>query len=147
VAPRATPPFEPELVPLVFEVCVSGERAVGAGAVTEPPVVPVLVVGGVGGTVLVLGTVLVPVGLVAVGAAGLVVVGAPVVVVPFAGVVVDGVVVDGPVVVVGLPAAGSVFRLSGSTTSEIGSEGRCVRVRVDVLVLDVELLDRALALI
>ena len=37
VAPRATPPFEPE-VALVFEVCVSGVRADGDGVVPAPPV-------------------------------------------------------------------------------------------------------------
>jgi hypothetical protein len=36
VAPRATPPFEPERVPLVFEVWVSGERAVGGSVAGEP---------------------------------------------------------------------------------------------------------------
>jgi hypothetical protein len=121
VAPRATPPFEPEPVPL--EVCVSGVRAAGGGVVPEPSVLPVLDVGAFG-TVPVVGTVLVPVGDMPVGVVGLVVVGTPVVVVPVAGgvpgvVAVGVVVVDGVVVVVGL-AAGSVFRLSGSTTSEIG---------------------------
>jgi hypothetical protein len=117
VAPRATAPLG--LVPLVGEVLVSGESAVG-GVAPEPPVLPVLDVGSLGGTTPAIGTVPVPVVVVPVGVVGLGVVGAPVVGTPVAvglpGVVVDGVVV---VVVVGL-AAGSLLRLSGSTTSEIG---------------------------
>jgi hypothetical protein len=116
VAPRATAPFDP--VPLVVEVLVSGESAVGG--VAPEPVLPVLEVGSLGGTTPAIGTVPVPVVVVPVGVVGLGVVGAPVVGTPVAvglpGVVVDGVVV---VVVPGL-AAGSLLRLSGSTTSEIG---------------------------
>jgi hypothetical protein len=117
VAPRATAPLDP--VPLVVEVFVSGESAVGCGAL-EPPVLPVPGVGSLGGTTPGIGTVPVPVVVVPVGVVGLGVVGAPVVGIPvdvgLPGVVVDGVVV---VVVPGL-AAGSLLRLSGSTTSEIG---------------------------
>jgi hypothetical protein len=148
VAPSATPPVELEPVPL--EVCVSGVRAAGGGVVPEPPVLPVLDVGSFG-TVPVVGTVLVPVGAMPVGFVGLVVVGTPVVVVPVAGgvpgvVAVGVVLVDGVVVVVGL-AAGSVFKLSGSTSSEIG-RGCCrVSVVVGVLVLVLELFDRPLAVI
>jgi hypothetical protein len=137
VAPSATAPLDPVL--LVFEVLVSGESAVG-GVTPEPSVLPVLL----GGTTPAIGTVPVPVGVVSVGVVGLGVVGAPVTGAPVAvgmpGVVVVGVVV-GVVVVVGLPAAGSLFRLSGSTTSEIGrgcgrlSVIRLVRVRVPVLEL------------
>jgi hypothetical protein len=144
VAPSATPPFAP-FVPLVFEVWVSGERAVGGCVVPDPSV---LDVGVLGGTVALIGTVLVPVGVVPVGTGGLVVVGAPVVVVPVAGglpgVVVDGVVVDG-VVVAGLPAAGSLFRLSGSITSEIGRGCRPASVVVGVGELLLDLLARSLA--
>jgi hypothetical protein len=134
VAPRATAPLEPEFVPLVFEVWVSGERAVGADVVPDPPVVPVFAAGVFDGAAPVLGTVLVPVGVAGVGVVGLVVVGTPVVVVAgglpavVVDVVVVGVVVDGVVVVVGLPAAGSLFRLSGSISSEIGSRRRRVSV-------------------
>jgi hypothetical protein len=117
VAPSATAPLEP--VPLVVEVLVSGESAVGCGA-PEPSVLPVLEVGSLGGATPEIGTVPVPVVVLPVGVVGLGVVGVPVVGTPVAvglpGVVVDGVVV---VVVVGL-AAGSLLRLSGSTTSEIG---------------------------
>jgi len=130
VAPRATAPLEPELVPLVFEVWVSGERAVGADVVPDPPVVPLLAGGVFGGAAPLLGTVLVPVGVAGVGVVGLVVVGTPVVVAGgLPGVVVGVVVVvDRVVVVVGLPAAGSLFRLSGSISSEIGSGRRRVSV-------------------
>jgi hypothetical protein len=150
VAPRATPPFEP-FVPLVFEVWVSGVRAVGGCVLPDPSVLPVLGGGVLGGSVPLLGTVIVPVGVVPVGTVGLVVVGAPVGVVPVAGglpgVVVDGVVAVGVVVVVGLPAAGSLFRLSGSITSEIGSGCRRVWAVVGVDEVLPELLDWALAVI
>jgi hypothetical protein len=148
VAPRATPPFEPELVPLVFEVSVSGVRSDDGCVAPEPPVLAV----GAFGIVPAIGTVLVPVGAVPVGVVGVVVVGMPVVVVPVAGgvpgVVADGVVVvDGVVVlVVGLPA-GSLFMLSGSTTSEIGRGRRRMSVVVGVLVLVLVLPDNALAVI
>jgi hypothetical protein len=149
VAPSATAPFDPVL--LVFEVLVSGESAVG-GVTPEPSVLPVLL----GGTTPAIGAVPVPVGVVSVGVVGLGVVGAPVtgaaVAVGLPGVVVVGVVV-GVVVVVGLPAAGSLFRLSGSTTSEIGrgcgrlSVIRLVLVRVRVRVPVLELLGTAPAVI
>jgi hypothetical protein len=142
VAPRATAPLEPEFVPLVFEVWVSGERAVGADVVPELPVVPVLAGGVFGGAAPLLGTVLVPVGVAGVGVVGLVVVGTPVVVVAGG---LPGVVVDGVVVVVGLPAAGSVFRLSGSISSEIGSKRR--RVSVVDRAVPLELSARAPAVI
>lgn len=144
VAPRATAPLDP--VPLVVEVLVSGDSAVGCVA-PEPPVLPVLDVGSLGGTTPAIGTVPVPVVVVPVGVAGLGVVGAPVVGTPVAvglpGVVVDGVVV---VVVPGL-AAGSLLRLSGSTTSEIGRG--CGRLSVLPLVapLVLELLGTECAVI
>lgn len=119
VAPRATAPLDP--VVLVFEVLVSGERAVG-GVAPEPALLPVLPVL-LGGITPAIGTVPVPVVVVPAGVVGLGVVGTPLVGAPVAvglpGAVVVGVVV-GVVVVVELPAAGSVFRLSGSITSEIG---------------------------
>jgi hypothetical protein len=147
VAPRATPPFEPEPVPLAFEVCVSGVRAVGGCVVPDPSVLGVLEVGAFG-FAPVIGMVLVAVGAAPVGVVGLVAVGSPVVVVPVVGgvpgVVVAGVVVADGVVGVGL-AAGSLFRLSGSTTSE--SDRGCRRVSVLAGVLVRVLRERPLAVI